>query len=60
VLVAVPAAEVDAFTTRCGDLPWQRLGTVTPDQELAIEGLAPLPLAELRETWEATLPALFD
>ncbi len=60
VLVAVPAAEVDAFTARCGDLPWRLLGTVTPGQDLEIEGLAPLPLSELRDTWEATLPALFD
>ncbi len=61
VLVAVPPAEVDAFTGRCTGLglPWRRLGTVVPDQELAIGGLMPLPLAELRTAWEATLPALF-
>ncbi len=61
VLVSVPAAAVDAFGARCADLdvPWTRLGTVTPADALEIEGLAPLPLAELGAVWEGTLPALF-
>ncbi|HEY0449281.1 phosphoribosylformylglycinamidine synthase subunit PurL [Actinophytocola sp.] len=61
VLVAIPPTSVDAFTSHCTErgLPWQRLGVVEPNQDLVIEGLAPLPLPELREVWEATLPALF-
>ncbi|MPZ79907.1 MAG: phosphoribosylformylglycinamidine synthase subunit PurL [Actinophytocola sp.] len=61
VLVALPPASVEELTARCGSagLPWQRLGVVEPSQDLVIEGLAALPLAELREAWEATLPALF-
>ena len=50
--VRVPAA-------RDLGLPWTRLGTVTPADALGIEGLAPLPLAELGAVWEGTLPALF-
>jgi phosphoribosylformylglycinamidine synthase len=61
VLVALPPTEAEAFTARCtsAGLPWQRLGVVEPNEELVIEGLAPLPLAELRSVGEATLPALF-
>jgi phosphoribosylformylglycinamidine synthase len=61
VLVALPAAETAAFVERCASagLPLTRLGTVEPSDTLTIDGLAPLPLAELREVWEATLPALF-
>jgi phosphoribosylformylglycinamidine synthase subunit PurL len=59
VLVSVPP-ESD-FVSRCtaAGLPWTHLGTVSESDELAIEGLDPLPLPELRTAWEATLPALF-
>ena len=62
VLVAVPAAEAPTFTDRCGDagVPCHRLGTVEPGGTLEIEGLPALPLTQLREAWEATLPALFS
>jgi phosphoribosylformylglycinamidine synthase len=59
VLVSVPPGS--DLTDRCsaGGVPWTRLGTVSASPTLAIEGLAPLPLEELRTVWEATLPALF-
>jgi phosphoribosylformylglycinamidine synthase len=62
VVVAVPPTSAVEFTDRCtaAGLPWTRLGTTEPTDTLEIEGLAPLPLAELRTVWEGTLPALFD
>jgi phosphoribosylformylglycinamidine synthase subunit PurL len=59
VLVAVPSAE--PFTTRCEEagVPWHRLGTVASTGTVEIEGMPALPLTELREAWEGTLPALF-
>jgi phosphoribosylformylglycinamidine synthase len=66
VLVSVPSGS--DFTDRCSaaGVPWTLLGTVSPSvspvsssSSLEIEGLAPLPVAELRAVWEATLPALF-
>ncbi|MGH3759514.1 phosphoribosylformylglycinamidine synthase subunit PurL [Actinophytocola sp.] len=59
VLVSVPPGA--DLTDRCtsAGLPWTRLGTVEQTPDLVIEGLDPLPLAELRTVWEATLPALF-
>ncbi|MCT2585975.1 phosphoribosylformylglycinamidine synthase subunit PurL [Actinophytocola gossypii] len=62
VLVSVPADRADAFATRCAEagLPAHRLGTVEPTETLEIAGIPALPLTELREAWEATLPALFD
>jgi phosphoribosylformylglycinamidine synthase subunit PurL len=62
VLVAVPETEAATFTALCQEKgqPAHRLGTVTEDDTpLRIDGLADLPLAELRATWEATLPTLF-
>ena len=40
-------------------VPAARLGT-TGGTVLAVDGIEPLPLAELRVAWEGTLPALFD
>jgi phosphoribosylformylglycinamidine synthase subunit PurL len=59
VLVSVPSGS--DFTDRCSaaGVPWTLLGTVSSSASLEIEGLAPLPLEELRTVWEATLPALF-
>ncbi|OLF09491.1 phosphoribosylformylglycinamidine synthase II [Actinophytocola xinjiangensis] len=61
VLVAVPESGTAAFTARCAEagVPCHRLGTVEAAGALAIEGLADLPLDELRTAWEGTLPALF-
>jgi phosphoribosylformylglycinamidine synthase subunit PurL len=59
VLVSVP--NPDEFTTHCDEagLPWQRLGLITDTTTIRIEGIGELPLDEVREVWEATLPALF-
>jgi phosphoribosylformylglycinamidine synthase len=59
--VLVSVADPDAFTARCAEagLPWQRLGAVSATNSLRIEGVGELALAELREVWEGTLPALF-
>ncbi|GAA3008353.1 phosphoribosylformylglycinamidine synthase subunit PurL [Actinokineospora diospyrosa] len=62
VLVAVPRSEELRFTEMCTarGLPWRRTGVVDPEsQSLEIQGIGDLPLAELREAWEGTLPALF-
>ncbi|MDN5750106.1 MAG: phosphoribosylformylglycinamidine synthase subunit PurL, partial [Pseudonocardia sp.] len=60
VLVTVDPGQVEALHTaasRAG-VPAVELGVVG-GAELAITGLGPLPLTELRTAWEATLPALF-
>lgn len=61
-LVTVAPAAEDRFAACCEerDVPSVRVGTVDPDPVLAIEGLAPLRLDELRAAWESTLPALFE
>lgn len=63
VLVAVPRTEELRFTEMCTarGLPWRKTGVVDPDSEaLEIQGVTEFTLEELRETWEKTLPALFD
>ncbi|ANZ37324.1 phosphoribosylformylglycinamidine synthase II [Lentzea guizhouensis] len=63
VLVAVPRTEEQRFTDMCTAraLPWRKVGVVDPESNaLEIQTLGSLPLDELREAWEATLPALFD
>ncbi|GAA1269276.1 phosphoribosylformylglycinamidine synthase subunit PurL [Saccharothrix xinjiangensis] len=63
VLVAVPRTEELRFTDMCAarGLPWRKVGVVDPESgALEVQGLGSLPLAELREAWEGTLPALFD
>ncbi|HKS45549.1 MAG TPA: phosphoribosylformylglycinamidine synthase subunit PurL [Amycolatopsis sp.] len=63
VLVAVPRTEELRFTEMCTarGLPWRKTGVVDPESgALEIQDVATFPLAELREAWEATLPALFD
>lgn len=59
VLVSVP--DSDGFAERCAEhqVPAQRLGTVTGEPRLELQGLASFPLDELRAAWESTLPALF-
>jgi phosphoribosylformylglycinamidine synthase len=61
VLVAVAPDDVDAVTAlaRTAGVPVVRLGT-TGGAALVIEDVGTLPLDELRASWEATLPALFD
>ena len=42
-------------------LPWRKVGVVDPESDaLEVQELGSLSLAELREAWEGTLPALFD
>ncbi|SEP77567.1 phosphoribosylformylglycinamidine synthase [Lentzea xinjiangensis] len=63
VLVAVPRTEEQRFTDMCTAraLPWRKVGVVDPESNaLEIQNLGQLPLDELREAWEGTLPALFD
>ncbi len=62
-LVAVPRSEEPRFTEMCTmrGLPWARVGVVDKESDsVEIQGVAEFTLAELRETWEATLPTLFD
>jgi phosphoribosylformylglycinamidine synthase len=62
VLVAVPRTEEQRFTDMCTArrLPWRKVGVVDPESEsLEIQGLGALPLTDLREAWEGTLPTLF-
>jgi len=63
VLVAVPRSEELRFTEMCTarGLPWRKTGVVDPESEaLEIQGIATFSLAELKQAWESTLPALFD
>ncbi|HET9139089.1 AIR synthase related protein, partial [Actinophytocola sp.] len=62
VVVAVPRANLSAFTALCTDraLAFRELGVVEATWgTLEIEGVATIPLDELRAAWESTLPALF-
>lgn len=58
-VVAVPRSEELRFTDMCRarDLPAARIGVVD-GAGLDVQGLFSIPLAELRETSEATIPAL--
>jgi phosphoribosylformylglycinamidine synthase II len=59
VLVTVGPGDADALLVRCAQVgvPAGRLGS-TGGSELTLDGIT-LPLTELREAWEGTLPALF-
>ncbi|GAA2815096.1 phosphoribosylformylglycinamidine synthase subunit PurL [Saccharopolyspora taberi] len=62
VLVAVPRSEELRFTEMCSarSLPWAKVGVADAgSQSLEIQDVADIPLAELREAWEGTLPKLF-
>ena len=62
VLVAVPRTEETRFTSMCTarGLPWTRIGVVDEGaDDIEIQGQFSVSLAELRETFEATLPRLF-
>ncbi|MEH6375922.1 phosphoribosylformylglycinamidine synthase subunit PurL [Streptomyces sp. KLMMK] len=58
-VVAVPRSEELRFTDMCGarGLPAARIGVVD-GEEIDIQGRFSIPLAELREAHEATIPAL--
>ncbi|WP_415975527.1 phosphoribosylformylglycinamidine synthase subunit PurL [Rhodococcus sp. 077-4] len=62
VLVAVPRTEETRFTGMCTarGLPWARVGVVDEGSDsIEIQGQFSVPMAELRETFESTLPRLF-
>ncbi len=62
VLVAVPRTEESRFTGMCTarNMPWVRIGVVDEGSDsVEIQGLFSIPMTELREVWEGTLPALF-
>ncbi|MFC7344687.1 phosphoribosylformylglycinamidine synthase subunit PurL [Saccharopolyspora griseoalba] len=62
VLVAVPRSEELRFTDMCSarGLPWAKVGVADAGSDaLDIQDVAEIPLAELGEAWEGTLPALF-
>jgi phosphoribosylformylglycinamidine synthase len=58
-VVAVPRSEELRFTDMCGarGLPAARIGVVDGDA-LEVQGQFTIPLAELRATWEHTIPSL--
>ena len=61
-LVAVPRSEELRFSEMCTarGLPWTRVGVADAGSDaLEIQDVAEIPLGELREHWEGTLPALF-
>jgi phosphoribosylformylglycinamidine synthase len=62
-IVAVPRSEEIRFTDMCAArrFPFLRIG-VTDDASAAldVQGQFSAPLAELRETWEATLPSALN
>ncbi|WP_032376372.1 phosphoribosylformylglycinamidine synthase subunit PurL [Rhodococcoides fascians] len=62
VLVAVPRTEETRFTGMCTarGLPWTRIGVVDEGSDsIEVQGQFSVPMAELRETFESTLPRLF-
>ena len=61
-LVTVAGSDLDRLTALAArhDVPLTRLGEVTADATLTVEGVLTVPLAELREAHESTLPRLFD
>ena len=61
-LVTVPPDDLDRLAAVAAEhgVPLTRLGEVTADAALAVEDVLTVPLAELREAHEATLPRLFD
>ena len=61
-VVSVPLGLEKAFTNLCEEheVPWQGLGVVgNAGAPLEVAGEFTIPLAELRQAWEATMPALF-
>ncbi|GAA0384836.1 phosphoribosylformylglycinamidine synthase subunit PurL [Streptomyces luteireticuli] len=59
-VVAVPRSEELRFTDMCGarGLPATRIGVVD-GESVEVQGQFDLPLAEVRDAYEATIPALF-
>ncbi len=62
ILVAVPRTEEPRFTKMCSarGLPWTRIGVADEGSDsVEVQGHFSVPMAELRETFEGTLPAIF-
>jgi phosphoribosylformylglycinamidine synthase subunit PurL len=62
VLVAIPPGDEARFTDLCRsrELSCVRIGAVDNESaSLEIRGVAEIPLTELRQAWEGTLPGLF-
>ncbi|AKE88718.1 MULTISPECIES: phosphoribosylformylglycinamidine synthase subunit PurL [Rhodococcus] len=62
VLVAVPRTEETRFTGMCTarNMPWVRIGVVDEGSDsVEVQGRFSVSMAELREVYEGTLPALF-
>ncbi len=59
VLVSLPRASVADFTALCAehDLPLTTLGEVTEQPEVSVAGQFTLPLSQVREVWQAPIPA---
>lgn len=57
-IVSVAPGRYDDLAALCAehDLPATRLGEVTGDAELTVEGLFTLPLNRIRDAWAATIP----
>ncbi len=63
-VVAVPRSEELRFTDMCEarGLPWVRIGVVDTDEQdaaLDVQDVLSVPVDELRQAFEGTLPALF-
>jgi phosphoribosylformylglycinamidine synthase len=61
-LVGVPRSEELRFSEMCTarGLPWTRIGVADAgSSRLEIQDVADIPLDELREAWEGTLPRIF-
>ncbi|NNG35562.1 phosphoribosylformylglycinamidine synthase subunit PurL [Nakamurella aerolata] len=60
-LLTVPAQLVDQVLARCtaAGVPVQRLGEITADGALTIDGVGTVPVPQLRQVWSRTLPELF-
>jgi phosphoribosylformylglycinamidine synthase len=61
VVVAVEPARGGDVQALCAEheVPLTRLGTTTADPTLRVHGVFDVPLAEVREAWAGTLPAVF-
>lgn len=59
-LVSLPSDRTDELEALCVEhgVPWRRIGTVTRDPQLVVEHQFTLPLAAIRERWEAPIRKL--
>ena len=57
-LVTLPGASLQRFEELCAEhgVPMERIGEVTGEDKLEIQGLFTLDLPEVRKAWSATLP----